>query len=127
MPYNDKGKKMYKLYSISKEKTNVSGFWRDENGKVYRDKIHIKSFPTLSAMRETKFSLFYNGENAVFYCKGKKAFIEYSNGKLETLRNCITWQEKKLRPSLVRALLVQHSGLTVYKNENGYTIEIWKE
>jgi hypothetical protein len=31
-----------------------------------------------------------------------------------------------LRPSLVKALLCQHNGLTIYKTEKGFTIELWK-
>jgi len=42
--YKHKGKqKMYNLYTVTKSKTNVLGLWRDENGKVFRDKIRIEN------------------------------------------------------------------------------------
>jgi hypothetical protein len=117
---------MYKLYTIAKKKTNVCGFWRDENGKIFRDKIAIKYFHYKGFSLARK-KLFAQGEKAIFYVYGKEAIIESANGKSETLRNCITWNEKRLKASLVKALLVQHNGLTIYKTENGFTIELWKQ
>ena len=116
---------MYKLYSITKEKSFIRGFWKDKSGKIFVDKIKIQFLPYKRFLINRKM-LFDNKENAIFYCKGNKAFVENVNGKLEILRHRITWQENNLKPSLVKALLVQHGGLTVFKNENGYTIEIWK-
>ena len=117
---------MYKLYSVTKKKTGILGLWQDEKGRIYRDKILIKEFSTLSGMREEKFSLFDSGEKAVFYCKGNKAFIESANGKLDILRHKITWKEKRLKASFVKLLLENHGGITIFKNENSYTLEIWK-
>lgn len=124
---------MYKLYTIAKKKTGILGLWQDENGKIFRDKINQILIPDfdIGQLNIKKRKLFLQGEKAIFYVsqytdKPKQAFIEHINGKIETLRHCITWKENKLRPSLIKALLVQHNGLTIYKNKNDYTLEIWK-
>jgi hypothetical protein len=121
---------MYKLYTVTKEKTNILGLWKDENGKVFRDKIapQYLNYDDLKIARE---KLFANGEKAIFYIleytyKNNLAAIENANGNIDFLRHCVSWQENKLRPSLVKALVKQHGGLTIFKNEKGYTIEIWK-
>ena len=118
---------MYNLYDVTKEKTNVLGFWKDENGKIFRDRIII--FKNLSGenLYKMKKILFSQGEKAVFYCDFQTAIIENANGQKQYLRHCITWQEKKLRPSLIKELVLQHNGVTVYKNENSFTFEIWKQ
>lgn len=122
---------MYKLYTIAKKKTGILGLWQDDNGKVYRDKIRIKSFPDYGKNWAEKWqlakdNLFIQGEKAIFYVYENKAYILTSDGKRQFLSHRIVWQENKLRPSLVKALLVQHGGLTIFKNENDYTIQIWK-
>ena len=30
---------MYNLYDVTKEKTNVLGFWKDENGKIFINQV----------------------------------------------------------------------------------------
>jgi len=115
---------MIKLYSISKEKTDILGLWKDNN-KIYRDKIKIKSFCSLPRKEITK--LFSQGEKAIFYTSNdKRAVCLNSDYSKQILYHCITWQENKLRPSLVKILLALHGGLTIYKNDFGYTLEIWK-
>jgi hypothetical protein len=117
---------MYKLYTIAKNKTGICGFWHDENGKIFRDKIRIENVNGENLYKKKK-ALFSNGEKSVFYIAHDIAIIENANGKKEFLRNKILWHENKLKVSLVKALLCQHNGLTIYKRENGYLIELWKK
>jgi hypothetical protein len=117
---------MYKLYTITKEKSKIRGFWKAENGKIYIDKIKIKPFSNYVKFQKGIEKLFSQGEKAVFYEKIGMAFIEAENGSLEKLPYKIAWQEKKLRPSLVKILLALHGGFTVYKNKKGFLIELWK-
>ena len=117
---------MYKLYTVTKNKTGILGLWKNENGKIFRDNIIIKNLNGKELYQEKK-SLFCDGEQVVFYTDFENAIIESASGKLEILRHRITWQENKLRPSLVKALLVQHGGLTIFKNKNDFTLELWKE
>ena len=117
---------MYKLYTITKEKSFIRGFWKDKSGKIFVDKIKIQFLPYKRFLINRKM-LFDNKENAIFYCIGNKAFVENVNGKLDILRHRITWKEKRLRPSLIKEVLKQNGGLTIFKNENDYTLSIWKE
>jgi len=117
---------MYKLYSITKEKSKIRGFWQDKSGKIYIDKIKIENCENSQSLNEKIKALFLQGEKAVFYSDINGAFIESASGKLEFLRHKITWHEKRLKASLVKALLVQHGGFTVYKNEKGFSIELYK-
>jgi hypothetical protein len=116
---------MYKLYSITKEKSKIRGFWKAENGKIYIDKIKIENLSG-EALYFAKKALFASGEKAVFYRDFENAIIESASGEKEVLRHCITWEENKLKPSLVKILLALHGGFTVYKNEKGFLIELWK-
>lgn len=116
---------MIKLYTIAKGKTGILGLWQDKEGKVYRDKIDIKNLDYVQFSVEGN-KLFLSGEKAIFYILDNTAYIEDEKGNKTILKYCITWNEKRLRPSLVKALLAQHNGLTIFKNENDYTIQIWK-
>jgi len=122
---------MYKLYTITKEKSKIRGFWQENGkGKIFRDKI-APQYLNYTDFKIAREKLFASGEKAVFYVleytyKNNMAYIESANGEAQALRHCITWQEKHLRPSLIKTLLFQHGGFTVYKNEKGFKIEIWK-
>ena len=120
---------MYKLFSVTKSKTNVLGFWKDESGKIFRDKIRIVENLNGLKLYCAKKVLFSQGEKSVFYIAEKlnTAIIENVNGQKQYLKHCITWKEKKLRPSLVKMLLELHGGLTIFKNKNDYILELWKE
>jgi len=117
---------MYNLYTVTKEKSKIRGFWKAESGKIYIDKIKIENCENSQSLNEKSKALFLQGEKAVFYSAINGAFIESASGKLDFLGHKITWQEKKLRPSFVKALLVQHGGFTVYKNEKGFLFELYK-
>jgi hypothetical protein len=117
---------MYKLYSVTNKKTGILGFWRDENGKVFRDKIKIKTFCALP--RKDIAKLFLQGEKSVFYTSDDKiAVCLNSDYTKKALCHCIKWNEKKLRPQFIKELILQHNGVTIYKNENDFTFEIWRE
>jgi hypothetical protein len=118
----------YNLYTVTKEKTKILGLWKDnESGKIFRDNIVIKNLSGENLYKEKK-ALFSSGEKAVFYILEnlKIAIIENENGQKEVLQNCITWTRKNLRPSLVKFLLHEYNGVTIFKNQNGYILEIWK-
>jgi hypothetical protein len=117
---------MYNLYTVTKKKSNILGLWKDKSGKIYRDKIkiiQIKNHFLLNAYIEKMIN---DGEKEVFYSINNLAFTESKIG----LENCfchkITWKEKKLKPSYVKELLKIHNGITIYKENHYFKIEIWK-
>jgi len=121
------------VYTVTKEKTNILGLWRDESGKVYRDNIIIREYLNYRKFQFAIGKLFRAGEKAVFYIVNGIAAIEYAPGaapgaesKIDYLVNCIRYYEKNLRPSYIKTLLRNHAGITIFRNRGEYTIEIWK-
>ena len=122
---------MYKLYTIAKKKTGILGLWQDKKGRIYRDKIKIKTFSDygknwVEKWQLAKDKLFIAGEKAIFYVYENKAYILTIEGKRQVLHHRITWKEKRLKASFVKLLLELHGGLTIFKNKNDYTLSIWK-
>jgi len=122
---------MIKLFDVVKYKTNVKGYWLNNEGKLFIDNIDIKNYIECRQYKNfiayKKYMFKIKKQLAVFYIKGNKAYIENRQGNIDILSHCISWKEKHITKKYIKALLFQHKGLTIYKNENDYTIEIWKE
>lgn len=113
-----------------KHKTDIKGYWLDNN-KIYIDNIIVKSFfaiHTSEFYNQIKI-LFSQGELAIFYKNiHNEGIIIDKQGKKTILKNRIAYIENK-KPSkkYIKALLIQHNGLTIYKlKDNKYLIEIYK-
>ena len=117
---------MIKLYRVMEEKTSIKGYWKEKN-KVYIDNIQIKECYTKYSFLINKRKLFHSGEKAVFYIRNNHAIIEDRQGNKTILKHCIKWNEKRITKSYLKELLKNHNGITIYKNKNDYTIELWKE
>lgn len=123
---------MIKLFDVVQHKTNVKGFWIDK-GKVYIDNVSIKTFNNKDSIELYSFNLHkqllfkVKKQLAVFYIKGNKACIEDRQGNIDILSHCIRYKEKHISKAYIKALLLQHGGLTIYRHEGYYTIDIWKE
>lgn len=115
-----------KLYVIQKKKSDVIGFWKDENGKVYKDYIKIKSFSSYVKFQRGIAKLFQQGEKAIFYEKIGLGYIENANGKIEVLPYKIELKEKTLKSAYIKELILQHNGLTIFREKNIYKIVIYK-
>ena len=111
------------LYIIIKRKSNIKGFWQDNNGKIYIDNIKIIDYS-----EKAKLELFKSGELAVFYCDNNKAYIEDKNGKIDVLRVKKIIHYKRVNKTLIKELLSIYNGFTVYRNKTfkDFTIEIWQ-
>ena len=112
------------LYTITKEKSNIKGFWQDDNKKVYIDNIKIIDYS-----EKAKLELFKSGELSVLYSEDNTAYIESKNGHIDVLRVKNIIHYKSINVSLIKELLSIYNGFTVYKNKtfNDFTIEIWEE
>lgn len=113
---------MKTLYTITKEKTNIKGFWQDKN-KIYIDNIKQKE-----CTEQEKQKLFLSGEICIFYTSENEAFIEYQNNKIDVLRVKRIIHYKHINKTLIKELLNNFNGFTVYKNKTfkDYTIKIWQ-
>lgn len=117
---------MYKLYDVVEYKTDIKGFWIDK-GKLYVDNIIPYEYKDAYTFNTHKQILFETKKQlAVFYAKENKAYIEDRQGNTTTLSNCIRYKEKHISKAYIKALLFQHSGLTIYRKQGYYIIEIWK-
>ena len=118
---------MNKIYEVTKSKTNIKGFWKDESGKVYIDNIKIYPLSNVLDFESKLFLLFKQGEKAVF-CESKdKAFIIDENGGYKTLSNKVKLYRKTLSFNEIKNLLDENGGLTIFKREDYFKIEYWKE
>lgn len=117
---------MIRLYNIADYNTDIKGYWLD-NDKIYIDNIRIANIHTDIRLNIEKHFLFdTKKQEAVFYVKDGIAYIESKDGHIEVLKHKIVWQEKNISKDYIKILLLQHNGLTIYKNKNDYTIETWK-
>lgn len=116
---------MYKLYAVKKEKSEIQGFWLDNQGKVYRDNIKIIPCKGKRALRIGIDKLFAIGEKAVFYVKGKKGFCLSNDGKLSILNNRKLLYRAKLGQAGISSLLRVYGGFTLHKLQKGLKIEVY--
>lgn len=116
---------MYNLYTVSNKKSNIVGFWQDDN-KIYRDNIVIKSFSSYRKFQISIARLFFQGERAVFYEKLNIGYLENQSGKIDKLPYKIELKENNLKCGYVKELLKNHNGITIFREKQGYKIVIYK-
>ena len=117
----------YRLFTVCNKKTNIKGFWLDNN-KIYRDNLIIKDYTliNLDQFRSAKRTMFNDGELAVFYINHKgHGIIESSNGEKTILYHNKTYKLARLKASFIKVLLKEYGGLTVYKEGNSFRIEVY--
>jgi hypothetical protein len=119
---------MIKLFDIVNYKTGIVGFWKDSQGKIYRDNIKEVDIFNQSQFNKAVNELFIEKkQEAVFYKFNKWAEIINKNGDKIFLKHCITWNKKHLKPSYIKAMIYLHEGLTIYRIDGMFKIEIWKQ
>ena len=114
-----------KLYKVTKKntKTKARGFWYDKNGnKTYYDyiepeKTKIDNLPKMKAE---------SGEIALFYIKDDQGHIYYGD-KTDILPYRIILKHKGYKGLKVKIkwLLNQYEGLTIFKANKYYKIELF--
>jgi len=120
------------LFCVVKEETDIKGYWKDKEGKLYIDNIVIKEYGAINegAFQNMKSLLFASGEEAVFYKDASNyAIIEGKQGSKDILKKRIAWIEN-IAPSkeYIEVLLEQENGLTIYKLEEAvYLLEVYKQ
>ena len=115
------------IYEVTKSKTNIKGFWKDESGKVYIDNIKLYPLASVVDFESKLFLMFKQGEKAVFVTSKQKAFIVDDKGGFKTLSNKATLYRKTLSFNEIKNLLNENGGITIFKREDYFKIEYWKE
>jgi hypothetical protein len=120
-----------KIYTVTKNKTNTSGYWIDENEKIYIDNIKVINCLTKKKLNKIKTDMFQSGEIAVLYKReslffNKKAFIEYCNGKKDILKKKTTFKINGIDNNKIKELCKKHGGFTAYFINKTVKIEIWE-
>jgi len=121
-------------------KTNVRGLWINDSGKIFYDYLKI-SFSTQKHYRYAEKQKFYNrlnylkikyNQEAIFYTYNSynddKGFIYYNYNKIEVLPKVIRLEIGKDRANLkglIKRLLRNYKGLTIYTEPKGYLLEVY--
>ena len=108
-----------------KEKSNIRGFWRNAEGKIFYDYLSIKEVSIFNDNLAYNLKKKYNQE-ALFYVIHNKGYIYNSVFDIIELNNHIIQEVKPegLKQSIKQALKA-FSGCTVYIKDNKYFIEIF--
>ncbi len=116
------------VYGISrKRKTNIRGFYKMEDGSIAVDNISPILINTQGEFDYTIRNIFRLGEEAVFYRFSDRGFIKTKEGKITKFENRIELVRERLSTEEIKKLIEQYGGLTIFKGENGYVIEIWRK
>jgi len=120
--------KVYKLYKVDNHKeSEVKGYWQNSKGKLYIDNIHIKALSGYE-LNNLRYRIFKYGQKTIFYTCKNHAYIEHIDKRpLEILTNRILINQKSITERYIKDLLIKYNGLTLFKNLEGYTIEIWQK
>jgi CRISPR-associated protein Cas8b1/Cst1 subtype I-B len=119
-----------------KIKTNVRGLWLNDNHKLYYDYLRqdLLSFDLSQDNYKIRFYNYldkiktqYNQE-ALFYDYNGIGFIYYNRDKIDVLNKVlrfnIGFNKKNLR-GLIKKLLRDYKGLTIYRDIQGYILEVY--
>ena len=117
-----------KLFKISKNKTDIIGYWKDNSGKLYKDYIVLYNPLHCYDLRNQINNLFKSGEKAVFFRSSKESFIFYPDKAEDILKENIQliYNKGYLKPSIFKKLLRDYNGFTVFKTNEYYLVDIWQ-
>jgi hypothetical protein len=118
------------VYKPVKYDTNIKGYWKDENGKLYIDNIVLVDVNNAPELEMIFARLFQEGEKAVFLTDGKKAFIVGCDGSTDILSRRAVYE---IVPGTVSSVVIDdyiaiYGACTVcyYPEYNKSTVTIWQ-
>jgi len=121
--------KKRKVFIPCKFKTDILGYWVDNESNLYTDNIIIQSVNALQYNR-IKDKLFNEGEKAIFYTENENAFIE-DKEKILKLNENREFYSSIINENVLKRVCADYGGCTVYavKDNEGeflhYKIEYW--
>ena len=114
-----------KVYTISKNKTDIHGLWLDDKKKLYKDYIIPLKTEGVDKLQAIAKKLFNEGEKAVFYTAGNEGYIVSCNNELMKLSKKDVYHVLKLSPDSIKRLLKRYGGITIYRLNVGYIVEVY--
>ena len=116
---------MYTLFTITKNKKNTRGYWINDK-KLYRDNIIKVKCKNKIALKSGTEKLFLQGEKAVFFTIKNRGFcVEKKSGKIASYKKRLRLRHKKINRKLFKNLIKNYGGLTVYKLDKRYILEVF--
>jgi CRISPR-associated protein Cas8b1/Cst1 subtype I-B len=117
-------------------KTKTRGLWLNEQGHLYYDYLRqdVLNWDLNQANYKSRFYLYLNkikisyNQEALFYNYNGKGFIYYNKDKIEILNKVIRFNIGKDRANLkglIKKLLRDYNGLTIYTEPEGYLLEVY--
>jgi hypothetical protein len=115
-----------------RNKTDIRGFWLNDNGKLFYDYItilNLKKSAYILKQLET-FRQYYNQE-ALFFTIKNKGYIYTKGNKIDVLNKHSIIEVKrlgrntKLLKDYIRSALRLYKGLTIYIKSNSYILEVY--
>ena len=114
------------IYEVTEKKTAIKGFWKDK-GKIFIDNIILYHWQNVSDFQSKLDLLFLREEKAVFIRTKEKSFIISQDEENKVLSHSVSFWRDKLSFNEIKSLINNHGGLTIFKTEGKYFIEIWRE
>jgi hypothetical protein len=116
-----------KIFQVTKEKTSCRGFWKNDSGKVFIDRIKVLSSSRPEVIEAEKQALFDKGEEAVFIRESDRALIYDRAGNVTELKHNIIFYRENLSFNEIKTFISIYGGLTIYKIGGLYLIEAWQK
>jgi len=109
-------------------KTNVRGLWLNDKGQLFYDYLRIISTYNINTYILEDLKVKYNQE-AFFYVRNNCGYIYNGLDKqIEVLPKVIRLEISKDRANLkglIKRLLRDYKGLTIYTEPKGYVLEVY--
>jgi hypothetical protein len=109
------------IFTVTKEKTKIIGYWLDSEGKLYKDNIKPVKVFCDSQADELINSLFAKGEKAIFMTGDNAAYIINKNDAFDILPIQILkyYKLETLTDDFIKRLCKKYNGLTIDYNHHG--------
>ena len=118
----------YRVFIPVKYKTDIKGLWLDKN-RVYHDNIKIDTIGAIHGdLLKSKINhlIKYDNQLAVFYKDYfNNGIIQDKQGDKIKLDKQKIYFVKRLKKSFIKNLLKKYGGLTIYKQEKTFIIEVY--
>ena len=114
---------MYKILIPSDKKSDIKGYWQGDI-RIYADNLLAIYRPIITKKQLSYLCLHYK-QKAIFYSQGAIGYIYNENGTIDTLSHFKGYYFDHVKPSIVKSLIKEYGGLTIYRVKNGYNVKVY--